>query len=127
MPILNVRALPQKDPKKIKPALKKTCVAIAEVYGCKPSQVWGTWQELEPGFYVEGENEVEIQPVLTHPPIAQLTCFEGSSKEKVEKLLEVAAATLTEELGLSGKIFITYHEAKSGEVMAGNGILRKKK
>ena len=33
MPILQIKALPQKDESKITPALKKTCKAIAEFSG----------------------------------------------------------------------------------------------
>lgn len=125
MPILHVRSLPQKDKNKITPALKKTCVAISEAYGCHPHQVWSTWEEISPGHYIEGENEAREQPAETHPPICELICFEGKSEEEIEKVLTVAANTLSEALGISGNIFITYREAKSGRVIAGNGIVRK--
>lgn len=125
MPILEIKALPQKNKEKIPTVLKKTAVAIANAYGCKPEQVWVTWNEFEPGFYVEGENEAHIQPERTHPPIATLTCFEGKADEQIEKILKVAAATLSETLGIPSNIFITYIEAKSGRVIAGNGVIRK--
>ncbi len=126
MPILNIRALPQKDPGKIQDALKKTCVAISEVYGCKPEQVWATWEDIKPGMYVEGNNPEDEQPEHTHPPIVTLTCFEGKSPGEVENILTVASTTLSESLGIGNNIFLTYHEAKSGQVIAGNGIVRKK-
>ncbi len=126
MPILSIKALPQNDSDKIQVALKKTCIAISEVYGCKPEQVWATWNEIQPGMYVEGENHADIQPEQTHPPIVQLICFEGKSHDEIEKLLMVASSTLSEALGIGDNIFMTYHEAKSGRVMAGNGVVRKK-
>ena len=126
MPILNIKALPQKDNSRVELALKKTCLVIADCYGCKPEHVWATWEELKPGFYVEGNSSVEVQPKNTHPPIATLTCFEGKSPEKIEELLLIASKTLSKELGIEGNIFMTYHEAKSGEVVAGDGIVRKK-
>ena len=125
MPILEVKALPQKDLSKIKTALKKTTVAISEVYGCKPEQVWATWDEVQPGWYVEDENVTDTQPDMTDPPIAKLTCFEGKSAEQIEDILKIAASTLSESLGIKDNIFITYHEAKSGRVIAGNGIVRR--
>jgi phenylpyruvate tautomerase PptA (4-oxalocrotonate tautomerase family) len=125
MPILEISALPQSDPNKIKPALKKTALAISEVYGCKPEQVWATWSEIKPGMYVEGETEALQQPDNTHPPIARLTCFEGKSADDIEKILKVAASTLSEALGIKDNIFISYQEAKSGQVITGNGIVRK--
>lgn len=125
MPILNIKSLPQKDPSKVTPALKKTIMAICEFYDCEPKHVWATWEVLEPGYYLEGGLEALEQPCHTHPPICELTCFEGSSDSEIEKLLEITAETLSRELGIEGNIFITYKEAKSGQVIAGNGIVRK--
>ena len=121
-----MRALPQKDSTKITPALKKTTIAISEVYGCSPQHVWATWEEIKPGFYVEGEVDSGEQPDKTHPPICELICFEGKSPEEIEKVLSVAAKTLSSELDIPENIFMTYREAKSGQVIAGNGIVRKK-
>lgn len=125
MPVLHIRALPQKENVDIQSALKKTTVAISEAYGCDPKHVWATWQELSPGFYVEGSNNADIQPESTHPPIGELICFEGKSSEQIKKVLHAAAATLSKELGILDNIFITYREAKSGQVIAGNGVVRK--
>jgi hypothetical protein len=36
-----------------------------------------------------------------------------------------AAGTLSRELGIPGNIFLRYEEARSGRVIAGNGIIRK--
>lgn len=126
MPILHVRALPQKYPTKINGALKNTCLAIAEFYKCDPSQVWATWEEIRPGWYVEGDKDFNVQPNESHPPIAQLTCFEGLTDQRVEELLKIASSTLSENLDIGDNIFMTYYEAKSGKVVAGNGIVRRK-
>jgi phenylpyruvate tautomerase PptA (4-oxalocrotonate tautomerase family) len=125
MPVLNIKALPQENPELIQAALKKTSQAIAQAYGCKPEHVWVTWEELKSGFYVEGTNAADMQPAKSHPPIAQLFCFEGKSIEAIEQVLLAAAQTLSAALGIPNNIFITYHECKSGEVIAGNGIIRK--
>lgn len=125
MPILSVKALPQKDSSIINNALKKTSIAISEVYGCDPSHVWATWQEFDAGHYVEGDVSSDVQPGNTHPPICELLCFEGKSQNEIEKVLEVAASTLSAELQIPNNIFITYREAKSGQVVAGNGVVRK--
>lgn len=125
MPVLHIRALPQKNPGNNKIALKKTCLAIAQIYGCKPEQVWATWEEIKPGFYVEGNNEALEQPTESHPPICELICFEGKSSDQIERILTTTANVLSETLGIPGNIFITYHEAKSGQVVAGNGLIRK--
>ncbi len=125
MPILNVRSLPQKDPSLIPKAMKATCEAISHVYDCDPKHVWITWETIEPGFYLEGNLAEDSQPLATHPPLCQLTCFEGKSPEEIELVLQAAAKTLSESLEIPNNIFITYHEAKSGRVVDGNGIVRK--
>lgn len=124
VPILSIKALPQKDSSLINNALKKTALAISEAYGCQPSQVWATWQELDYNYYVEGDASVNSQPNTTHPPICELLCFEGKSSEEIEKVLEAAAITLSRELNIPNNIFMTYREAKSGQVIAGNGVVR---
>ena len=125
MPILHIKALPQKDPDKISNALKKTNIAISEAYGCDPKHVWSTWEEIKPNRYVEGDQEKDQQPQDTHPPICELICFEGKSQEVIENVLTTAANTLSTELNIPNNIFMTYREAKSGQVIAGNGIVRK--
>src|SRR3712207_2001193 len=125
MPILSIKALPQRDHERVQAALKRTCTAIAESYGCKPEQVWATWETLEPGCYLEGDRPAYSQPETTHPPIARLTCFEGKSPEVIERVLKAAAQTLSQELGIPKNIFITYDEVLSGRVIAGDGIVRR--
>jgi hypothetical protein len=125
MPILHIKSLPQKDPSKVAPALKKTILAISEFVGCDAKHVWATWEVLGAGQYLEGSCDALEQPKSTHPPICELTCFEGSTDSEIEKLLEITAGTLSRELGIEGNIFMIYKEAKSGKVIAGNGIIRK--
>jgi hypothetical protein len=126
MPILHVRALPQKDSARIQAALKQACQAIAEAYGCKPEQVWATWEEIRPGFYVEGGNAADSQPAESHPPIAELICFEGKSAEAIEAILLAGSRALSHGLGIPNNIFMTYREAASGQVVAGDGVIRKR-
>jgi len=116
--------LPQTNPSKITPALKKTTVAISEIYGCSPAHVWATWEEIKPNCYIEGGVESDRQSESTHPPICELICFEGKSPEEIEKILLVAAVTLSNELGIPNNIFMTYKELKAGQVIAGDGVLK---
>jgi hypothetical protein len=126
MPLLQIKALPQKDPSKISQALKETCVAIARAYGCEESNVWATWEEIQPGFYVEGRQGADLQLPNSHPPIAELHCFEGKKNAKeIEELLLVASKTLSQALGMTDNIFISYRELRSGQVISGNGVVRR--
>ena len=125
MPILNIKALPQNDPELVQRAMKRTNLAIAEVCNCDPKHVWSTWAELESGCYVEGDRESVQQPHDTHPPICELICFEGHDQDKIEQILKVTASTLGEELGIENNVFVYYREVKSGQVVTGDGIVRK--
>ena len=125
MPVLHVRALPQVDPSLVKPALKKTCLAIADICRCPPGQVWATWEEIRPGWYVEGTKSGTRQTLLTHPPICQLIGFEGKTSVEIEEILLVASKTLSAALNIGDNIYMTYLECKTGQVIAGNGIVRK--
>jgi hypothetical protein len=125
MPILHVRALPQKKPERVAHALKQTAQAIADAYDCPVEHVWVTWEDIKPGFYLEGNRIPQEQPESTHPPIAQLICFEGKHPEQIEAVLVAAARALGEGLGIPGNIFMSYLEVRSGQVIAGNGIVRK--
>lgn len=99
--------------------------AIAESYGCAPEQVWVTWDEIAPGMYVEGSKVGQQQPLETHPPIGELIAFEGKSDAVIASVLAAAAGALTQALGIPGNVFITYREAKSGQVIAGDGGVRR--
>ncbi len=125
MPVLHVRALPQADPSRIKPALKKTCMAIADIYQCPVEHVLATWEEIRPGWYVEGKRSGSIQPLISHPPIADLYCLEGKTPVEIEEILLVASKTLGSALELGDNVHMTYHEVKSGRVVNGGTILRK--
>ncbi len=125
MPLLQVRALPQKNPIRIPQALKKACAAIVEAYGCTPGEVWATYDEIRSGFYIEGQQAVAQQPAETHPPLAELLCFEGKPQDVIEKTLAATARALGEGLGTGKNVFVTYREVKSGQVIAGDIIVRK--
>jgi hypothetical protein len=127
MPILKMQALPQPglDQATIQAALVATCEAIAAAVGVGAEHVWATWSELAPGLYVEGGNgPAESQPQQTHPPIGELICFAGRSREQIEAALQAAADTLGATLGLGRNVFITYREVAPGEVVADGSVVR---
>src|SRR4051812_15675093 len=105
MPLLRVHGLLQKDPTRVQTALKSACHAIAEAYGCPPSNVWATWDNIQPGLYVEGDQAAESQPEDSHPPIAR---------------------ALSGGLGIPNNVFMTYVEMKAGQVISGDGKIRRK-
>jgi hypothetical protein len=127
MPVLEVRALPQRQGVDRDAALKRACLALAAAVGEAPHGTWGTWVELPPGSYTEGGNAPPVQPRDTHPPLVRLFAFEGRSQDVVERMLTVVADTLAKELDLEhGNVMVTYDEGRSGRVYSGGAIVRKK-
>lgn len=125
MPILHIRALPQKDSSRIQRAMRQTCLTIAKLYKCDPEEVWTTWEEVKPGLYLEGETPEDKQPAFSHPPICELICFKGKTTAEIELLLAEATKTLSLELGVGDNIFMIYREVDSGQAATGNGLVRK--
>lgn len=125
MPILHIKALPQQPGVNLTLVMKKVCLELAAVMNLPPRQVWGTWQTLDAGQYVEGEVEAALQPHSTHPPLVELIAFEGRSPEVIEAMLNCVAQTLGRELKIErGNVFITYREARSGRTFTGGEIRR---
>lgn len=56
MPVVEISALPQGDGIDVAAALTSVTRAVADVLGEEPSGTWATWQTLDPGTYVEGED-----------------------------------------------------------------------
>lgn len=125
LPILHVRALPQADTTLIKPALKKACIAIADIYRCSVDQVTATWEEVKPGWFIEGARSAPAQQPTTHAPIAELICFEGRTQEEIEEMLLVTSRILSQTLNLGENIFVRYVEYRTGQAVNGSAIVRK--
>ncbi len=124
MPVIRIRGLPQHAGCDIQAALTAVCVDVARVYGCRASRVWATWDEIRPGFYVEGADPAFAQPKSTHPPLVDIIAFEGKDDGQIAAVIEEISRSLSDSLGLNGNLFITYTEARSGRVYTG-GHIRK--
>jgi phenylpyruvate tautomerase PptA (4-oxalocrotonate tautomerase family) len=127
VPIIEIRALPQRPDVDRRAALSTLCTAVASQVDMPAHAVWGTWQELAPGDYVEGANAPSVQPDSTHPPLVRLFAFEGRSQPTIEKMITLVADVLSRELRMEkGNVFVLFIEGKSGRVYSGGGIVRKK-
>jgi phenylpyruvate tautomerase PptA (4-oxalocrotonate tautomerase family) len=123
MPVFQIRALPQKKDFDPVPVMKRLCSQVAEVMKLESRHVWATWEELKPGYYVEGEVEAREQAACTHPPIVNFIAFEGRSPEMIREALEIAARVIATSMELDpGNVFITFQEARSGQVFTGGAV-----
>ncbi len=123
MPMIQIRALPQKPGMDVPAALRRTCCDVAARLHLPPNQVWATWVTLAPGHYAEGDVESDFQPAGTHPPYVEVIAFEGRPPEAVSMVITVVAESLVAALELeAGNVFVVYHEAHAGRVYAGGEV-----
>lgn len=126
MPVIHVRALPQKEGIDPTRALQALCPEVARTLGLRERQVFGTWETIHPSRYAEGDVLAERQPDATHPPIVELVAFEGRAPELIESAILAIARVLSRELQIeAGNLFITYREARSGQIFTGGQIKRR--
>ncbi|MEZ4741038.1 MAG: hypothetical protein R3B45_01080 [Bdellovibrionota bacterium] len=123
MPLIEINALPQD--KKVNISNIVTCMTakISEVLDIPRQAIYCTWNTLETDCYAHGEHLKNLQPENSHPPIVNLTMYEGRSPDLIEKTITAIAEEL--KIGLNQKdfnAFITYHEAKSGTIFVGGRI-----
>ena len=123
MPVIHVRALPQPAIVDIQRVLKDIACAVAIATSMPAHRVFATWETIQNGWFVEGETAAATQQKATHPPIVSLTAFEGRSSETIRKMITAIADTLAKHLPIeAGNAFISYIEAKSGQIFTGGAI-----
>jgi hypothetical protein len=125
MPVIEINALPQKSHVDIEQTVKSIAIAVAEVLRIPSNKVFCTWNEINKNYYSAGETVAAVQPDSSHPPIVKLTLYEG----RTPALIEGAISAIAEELQKSMKspeknAFISYLEAKSGQIFTGGQIKR---
>lgn len=126
MPVIEIKALPQKEWISVPNVIKKLSAKVAQVIGEEPKHVWSTWETIKSEHYIEDNHESPLQPSGTHPPIVKILAFEGRPQELVEKLMSTVAEVLVKELELEpGNVFILYQELRSGHVFDGGKVVKK--
>ena len=123
MPVVEIRALPQRDGLDVEAVLAAVTAALAALLNEEPSGTWATWEEIPPGRYVEGGDAPLEQPRSTHPPLVRVTAFEGRPPELVAAMLEAVADVLAHRLELErGNVFVLYEEARAGRLFTGGEV-----
>ncbi len=124
MPVVEIRALPQKPPVDAAWVLEKVCTELAAAIGVPESKVWATWETIEAHHYVEGRDDVPDQGSSTHPPLVRVRALEGRSEDVIRTMLDTVARSVAEALTIeSGNVMVVYEELKAGRVWSGGGIL----
>ena|SRR2546430_788882 len=112
MPLIAIRALPQRDGVDVDAALREVTHAVATLIDGEPRGTWATWATIE--RYVEGGEAATVQPRATHPPIVTLSAAPGRPQEE---LLRCVAETLARALELEpGNVWVRYDEVQPDEL-----------
>jgi phenylpyruvate tautomerase PptA (4-oxalocrotonate tautomerase family) len=124
MPIVEIRALPQKPSADVPYVLERVCTELAAAVGIPEKQIWATWEVIEERHYVEGRNDMPDQPPTTHPPLVRILAYQGRSEDTIRTMLETVARSVTDALGLEeGNAFVVYEELKAGRVYSAGDVL----
>lgn len=124
MPIVEVTALPQAPEIDLGSVTAALTRAVAAELGEDQSGTWVVWRTVQPGAYVEGSTAAAVQPASTHPPLTRVIAYEGRAPEMISRILVAVAETLISELELSeGNAFVTWDEARAGQVYTGGVVL----
>ncbi len=124
MPVVEIRALPQKPPADVPNVLERVCTELATVLDIAEKRVWATWETIEGCHYVEGRQETPDQVASTHPPLVRVLAFEGRSDDVVRVMLETVARSVAEALGLeAGNVLVTSEDPTAGRLWSGGQVL----
>ena len=127
MPIIQIKALPQKSGLDINKILKTLTAEVSKATKIPLNNLWATWETLTSQLYIEGETSSSLQPFNSHPPLVNVISFEGKSIDIQEAIMTTVGRVLTRELQIDqGNCFIVYDEVKAGKVFVGGEILRGK-
>ncbi|MFW7379999.1 MAG: hypothetical protein ACOH5I_14390 [Oligoflexus sp.] len=125
MPLIEIQALPQAKKVNTPEVLTSLAQSVGQALSIPSQAVRCVWQDLQPGYYAEGLQIGELQPENSHPILVKVLLFEGRPQELIEQALQTVADNLQTSLQMSAKnFFISYYEAKSGQLFVGGQLKR---
>ncbi len=124
MPIIEIRALPQKQTVSLKKVISKLNKDLATACGYGPKHVWITWTNIEPGLYFEGRDSAPLQPKDSHPPLVNVMAFGKKQDLEIGLMLKTVSESLSDSLSLGGNVFVRYTELKPGRLASGGEIVK---
>jgi phenylpyruvate tautomerase PptA (4-oxalocrotonate tautomerase family) len=104
MPLIEIVALPQRDPTARDRVLAAVVEEVAETLGAPPEAVWVVWRPVEPGAYAVGAARPGSQPRDSHPPVVRV--FIARPPEAVERVVATIERVVERELELSKEPFV---------------------
>jgi phenylpyruvate tautomerase PptA (4-oxalocrotonate tautomerase family) len=126
MPIIQIKALPQKPEIEISKVIKAITTEVSKSTNIPLSNLWVTWETLAEHHYIEGIETTSVQPFNSHPPLINIISYVGKPAKLQEAILTSVGRTVTKELQIDpGNCFIVYSEVKAGHVYDGGEVVKE--
>jgi phenylpyruvate tautomerase PptA (4-oxalocrotonate tautomerase family) len=124
MPLIEIKALPQRTNLDIPTTIAKVAAELAELLHLPPEKFWVTWQVLHGGHYTIGKLAPPLQPYNTHPPIVTVYALAGLPQNVIELILKRLGKVLSTDLQIDpANIHIMFVENVAGRVYSGGQIV----
>ncbi len=82
-----------------------------------------TWQMLEAVHYAGAGATAAVQPSGSHPPLVELLAPDFNAQERIERMLEAAAAAVAAQAGVApDNVFVEFRPARSRQVFDGGQV-----
>ena len=125
MPFLHIRSLPVGRDFDVADAVRTISAEFAGGTEIDEQHVTVTWQTFEPDHYASAGETAAAQPVASHPLLVELLAPDSNSDERIEQMLQVAAAAVAAQVGVElGNVFVHFRPAQSGKVFDRGELVR---
>ncbi len=125
MPFIHVKSLPFEQSLDIAAVLEGLSRDFAEGTSTGIEHVTATWEFLPAGHYAVAGKAESCQPRNSHPVLVDLLSPDFNSPQKIERMLQVVAASIAKRTKIPiDNIFINHRSAHSGMVFDAGEIVR---
>lgn len=125
MPFIHVKSLPFDRTFNVASVLEGLTKDFAKGASIGLEHVTATWEFLPARHYAVGGKTATHQPENSHPVLVDLLSPDFNPPEKIEKMLEVIASSISKHAKIPiNNIFINHRQAHSGMVFDVGEIAR---
>lgn len=125
MPFIHVKSLPFDRAFNVASVLEGLTKDFARGVSIDLEHVTATWEFLPAHHYAVAGITVSHQPENSHPVLVDLLSPDFNAAEKIEKMLEVVASSISKQAKIPiDNIFINHRQAHSGRVFDAGKIVR---
>lgn len=125
MPFIKIKSLKFDKPIKIDDIIVNLSKDFSQKVGVDLEHITVTWEYFDPNHYVVAGKTTKTQPQTTHPILVDLLVPDFNGPDKIKKMLESVADSLSSHTGIPiDNIFISCAHAHS-EMVFDSGKIDK--